>query len=196
MLICFCDLGACVQLSELPATLHQTAVCPASATTRPSYLCICHSFIGYEVRWVSSFLQTRIQRPQATLPAPLEFIFANPGAGLDAMRTLILFFLLTTAASAQQLVTQAGQNTPRDAESILIASCRIVGERFAIPMPDPRVELRLGEKVDSVETDMGRHVICLRRWNKSVFSRAAIHVCVQAAETDIVPMLVHKLRDH
>lgn len=68
------------------------------------------------------------------------------------MRTLILFCLLTTAASAQQLFTQPSQDTPREAESILIASCRIVGERFAIPMPNPRVELRLGEKVDSVET--------------------------------------------
>jgi hypothetical protein len=60
----------------------------------------------------------------------------------------------------------------------------------------PRVELRLGEKVDSVETAMDQHVICLRHWNKTVFTRAAIHVCVQAAEPDIVPMLVHKLRDH
>jgi hypothetical protein len=112
------------------------------------------------------------------------------------MRTLILFCLLTTAASAQQLFTQPRQDTPREAESILIASCRIVGERFAIPMPNPRVELRLGEKVDSVETAMDHHIICLRRWNKTVFTRAAIHVCVQAAEPDIVPMLAHKLRDH
>ncbi|MGH9494352.1 MAG: hypothetical protein ACRD3B_05090 [Candidatus Sulfotelmatobacter sp.] len=112
------------------------------------------------------------------------------------MRTVILLCLLTTAASAQQLFTQQSHDMPREAESILIASCRIVGERFAIPMPNPRVELRLGEKVDSVETDMGRHVICLRRWNKTIFTRAAVHVCVQAAEPDIVPMLVHKLRDH
>jgi hypothetical protein len=110
------------------------------------------------------------------------------------MRTLILFCLLTTAASAQQLITQPGQNTPREAESILISSCRIVGERFAIPMPDPRVELRLGERVDSVETDRGRHVICMRRWNRGLFTRAAVHVCVQTAEDDLVPILVHKLR--
>jgi hypothetical protein len=112
------------------------------------------------------------------------------------MRTLMLFCLLTTAANAQQLFTQQSQDMPREAESILIASCRMVGERFVIPMPNPRVELRLGEKVDSVETAMDHHVISLRHWNKTVFTRAAIHVCVQAAEPDIVPMLVHKLRDH
>ena len=112
------------------------------------------------------------------------------------MRTLILLCLLTTVASAQQLITQPGQNPPPEAESILISSCRIVGERLAIPMPNPRVELRMGEKVDSVETSLNQHVICLRHWNKGVFTRAAVHVCVQAAETDIVPMLVHKVRDH
>lgn len=111
------------------------------------------------------------------------------------MRTLILFCFLTATASAQQLITQPGQNTPREAESILISSCRVVGERFAIPMPDPRVELRLGAKVDSVETDLGQHVICMRRWDKNLFTRAAVHVCVQAAEPDIVPILVHRLRD-
>lgn len=112
------------------------------------------------------------------------------------MRTLILFCLLTTAASAQQLITQPGQNLPREAQTILMESCRIVGERLAIPMPDPKVELRLGQKLDSVETAMNHHVICLRRWNKPLFTRAALQVCVQAAEPDLVPMLVHKLRDH
>ena len=112
------------------------------------------------------------------------------------MRSLILFCLLATAASAQQLITPPGQNLPREAESILITSCRAVGERLSIPMPNPKVELRLGEKVDSVETDMDHHVICMRRWNKALFTRAAVHVCVQTAESDIVPMLVHKLRNH
>jgi hypothetical protein len=108
------------------------------------------------------------------------------------MRTLILFCLFTTAASAQQLFTQQSQNMPREAESILITSCRAIGERFAVPMPNPRVELRLGEKVDSVEISKDHQVICMRRWNKTLFARAALHVCVRAAEPDIVPMLLHK----
>jgi hypothetical protein len=112
------------------------------------------------------------------------------------MRTLILFCLLTSAASAQQLLSQQNQNVPPEAESILIESCRMVGERFAIPMPNPRVELRLGEKVDSVDIGKDHQVICMRRWNKTLFARAALHVCVRAGEPDIVPMLVHKLRDH
>ena len=117
------------------------------------------------------------------------------------MRTLIVFCLLTfclftTAASAQQLFTQTKQDMPREAESILIASCRVVGEQLSVSMPNPHVELRLGQNTDSVETDKDKHVICLRRWNKALFKKAAVFVCIQSAEADVVPMLVRKVRDY
>lgn len=117
------------------------------------------------------------------------------------MRTLIwfcllTFCLLTTAASAQQLFTQTNQDMPREAESILMASCRVVGEQLSIPMPNPHVELRLGQSTDSVESDKDRHVIRMRRWNKTLFKKAAVFVCIQSAEVDVVPMLMHKVRDY
>jgi hypothetical protein len=49
--------------------------------------------------------------------------------------------------------------SPSSAESILISSCRVVGERLAVPMPSPRVELRLGEGKDAVESEEAAHVI-------------------------------------
>jgi hypothetical protein len=58
------------------------------------------------------------------------------------MKILAMLFILAGSASAQQLFSSQLQKCPREAESILIASCRVVGERFGIPMPNPRVELR------------------------------------------------------
>jgi hypothetical protein len=112
------------------------------------------------------------------------------------MRTLILILFLTGSAGAQQLFTSQNQTSPREAESILIASCRAVGERLTIPMPNPRVELRLGEIKNAVESEENVHVIHLQRWNKDLFKRAALHVCLRAAEWDLVPVLATKVRDY
>ncbi|HTS38786.1 MAG TPA: hypothetical protein VMH04_24140 [Candidatus Solibacter sp.] len=112
------------------------------------------------------------------------------------MRTLILFCLLTTAATAQQLFTQETHTLPREAESILMASCRAVGEQFAIPMPNPKVELRLDQQADSVETDRNTHIIRMRRWNRALFKKAAVFACIQSAESDVVPILMRKVRDY
>jgi hypothetical protein len=111
------------------------------------------------------------------------------------MKVLAMVFILAGSASAQQLFTVETQKCPREAESILIASCRVVGDRLAIPMPSPRVELRLGDRTDAVESDEDVHVIHLRRWNKALFKPAAVHVCMRAAELDLVPGLAEKVRD-
>jgi hypothetical protein len=113
------------------------------------------------------------------------------------MRCLILIFLLVGSAVGQQVFTAKEVHYPeREAESILISSCRVVGERFRIPMPDPRVELRLGENADTVETDDNVHVIRLRRWNKTLFKSAAVHVCMRYAERDLVFQLSAKVPDN
>jgi hypothetical protein len=112
------------------------------------------------------------------------------------MRTLILILLFTGSASAQQLFTQQNNALPREAESILIASCRVVGERLVIPLPDPKVELRLGEKINSIDSLDGVHIIRLQRWNKTLFKMAALHVCMRAAETEIVHTMVKDVRDY
>src|SRR5207253_4857126 len=102
------------------------------------------------------------------------------------MKTLIVVLLLTGSAAGQRLFTVQKVNCPREAESILIASCRVVGERFGIPMPSPRVELRLGAAEDAVESDGSVHVILMQRWNKRLFKRAAVHVCMRDAELGLV----------
>src|SRR5579863_203331 len=112
------------------------------------------------------------------------------------MRVFILFLSLVGAASAQQLFMPQNGNYPREAESILIASCRAVGERFLIPLPSPRVELRLGEKSNGVESKENFSVIHLQHWNKTLFKRAALHVCLRAAEFDLVPALEPKIPDY
>jgi len=112
------------------------------------------------------------------------------------MKIVVMMLILAGSASAQQLFTTQTQAYPRDAESILIASCRVVGERLAIPMPSPRVELRLGDKIDGVESDEDVHVIHLKHWNKALFKRAAVHVCIRAAERDLVSSLAAKVRDY
>jgi hypothetical protein len=112
------------------------------------------------------------------------------------MRMLAMVLFLAGSASGQQLFSTQTQKCPREAESILIASCRVVGERLAIPMPSPRVELRLGEKANAVESDEDVHVIHLQRWNQALFKRAAVHVCMRAAERDLVPALAQKVRDY
>ena len=112
------------------------------------------------------------------------------------MKILAMLFILAGSASAQQLFTAKTQKCPLEAESILIASCRVVGERFAIPMPNPRVELRIGDAADAVESEEAVHVIHLRRWNKALFKRAAVHVCMRAAELDLVPGLAARVRDY
>jgi hypothetical protein len=103
---------------------------------------------------------------------------------------------LTANAGAQQLVTANRETLPPDAESILISSCRVVGERLEIPMPEPRVELRLGQSTDAVDSREDAHVIYLKRWNKALFKRAALHVCLRDAERDLVPVLAQKVRDY
>lgn len=108
----------------------------------------------------------------------------------------MLFLTLAGSASAQQLVTTQAGNYPREAESILIASCRVVGERFEIAFPNPRVELRLGEKVNAVENHENAHVIHLRRWNKTLFKRAAVIACMRAAEHELMTSLAEKVRDY
>ena len=112
------------------------------------------------------------------------------------MKILAMLFILAGSASAQQLFSPETQKCPREAESILIASCRVVGERLGIPMPSPRVELRLGDRANAVESDEDVHVIHLQRWNKALFKRAAVHVCMRAAELDMVPALAEKVRDY
>ena len=112
------------------------------------------------------------------------------------MKILVMVLTLAGSASAQQLFTLQTQNYPREAESILIASCRVVGERFAIPMPSPRVELRLGEKANAVESEENVHVIHLQHWNKVLFKRAAVHVCMRDAERELVLSLVEKVGDY
>jgi hypothetical protein len=111
------------------------------------------------------------------------------------MRTLIWVLLLTGCSYSQQL-TKHDDNHPREAESILIASCRTVGERLAIPMPNPRVELRLGEGKDAVESEEAVHVIHMRHWHRALFKRAALVVCMRAAEFEIGPQLFDKVRDY
>jgi len=109
---------------------------------------------------------------------------------------LLLMLLLTGSASAQQLFSASHETLPREAESILIGSCRAVGERLEIPMPNPRVELRLGQDTNAVDSREDVHVIYLKRWNKQLFKRAALHVCLRAAELDLVPVLAVKVRDY
>ena len=111
-------------------------------------------------------------------------------------KILAMVFILAASASAQQLFTTETQKCPREAESILIASCRVVGERLRIPMPSPRVELRLGDRANAVESDEDVHVIHLQHWNKALFKRAAVDVCMRAAELDMVPALAQKVRDY
>jgi hypothetical protein len=103
---------------------------------------------------------------------------------------------LTASAGAQQLVSTNRETLPADAESILISSCRVVGERLEIPMPNPRVELRIGGKTNAVDSREDAHVIYLERWNKALFKRAALHVCLRAAERDLVPALAQKVHDY
>ena len=113
------------------------------------------------------------------------------------MRCLIFILLLAGSAAGQQLFAAKEVRYPeREAESILISSCRVVGERFAISLPDPRVELRLGEPVNTVESDNNTHVIRLQRWNKTLFKRAAVHICMRYAERDLVFELAKKVPDH
>ena len=112
------------------------------------------------------------------------------------MRALIVVLLLTGSAAGQRLFTAQTESCPREAESILIASCRVVGERFGIPMPSPRVELRLGAAEDAVESDGSVHVILLKRWNKGLFKRAAVHVCMRNAELELVRPLAAKVPDY
>jgi hypothetical protein len=139
-------------------------------------------------------MDTRIQVDHGRAAAPLEF---NCSSGAeDAMRMLIVIYLLVGSASAQQLFTRQNDSLPREAESILIASCRIVGERLAIPLPDPKVELRLGEKINTVDSRDGIHIIRLQRWDKVLFKMAALHVCMRAVETDIVGSMVKQVRDY
>ena len=114
----------------------------------------------------------------------------------QTMRTLLLMLLLTGMASAQQLLTPPNEKLPREAESILISSCRVVGERLSIPMPDPRVELRLGDRTNAVESNEDVHVIRMQRWNKALFKRAALHACMRAAELQLVPTLAAKVPDY
>jgi hypothetical protein len=103
---------------------------------------------------------------------------------------------LTANAGAQQLVSANREALPPEAESILISSCRVVGERLEMPMPNPRVELRIGAKTNAVDSREDTHVIYLERWNKQLFKRAALHVCLRDAERDLVPVLAGKVRDH
>jgi hypothetical protein len=112
------------------------------------------------------------------------------------MRTLILILLLVGSVHAQQLFTQQANALPREAESILIASCRVVGERLVVPLPDPKVELRLGEKINSIDSRDGVHIIRLQRWNKTLFKMAALHVCMRGAETEMVHTMVKDVRDY
>lgn len=112
------------------------------------------------------------------------------------MRTLILIFLLASSARAQQLFTRQTDTLPREAESILIASCRVVGERLVIPLPEPRVELRLGEKMNAIDSADGMHIIHLQRWNKVLFKMAALHVCMRSAETEMVHAMAKDVRDY
>jgi hypothetical protein len=112
------------------------------------------------------------------------------------MRALIVVLLLTGSAAGQRLFTAQRMSCPREAESILIASCRVVGERFGIPMPNPRVELRLGAAEDAVQSDGNAHVILMQRWNKRLFKRAAIHVCMRNAELELVLPLSAKVPDY
>ena len=112
------------------------------------------------------------------------------------MRILIALLLLIGSAAGQRLFTAQTESCPREAESILIASCRVVGERFGIPMPNPRVELRLGTREDAVQSDGRVHVILLRRWNKGLFKRAAVHVCMRNAELELVFPLAAKVPDY
>ena len=112
------------------------------------------------------------------------------------MRTLTLFLLLSGCASAQQLLSQPNQKLPREAESILIASCRTVGERFVIPLPEPKVELRIGEKTNAIDSVENSHVIHLQHWSKTLFKVAALHVCMRAAEPDLARSMVRYVRDY
>jgi hypothetical protein len=112
------------------------------------------------------------------------------------MKAFAIVLILAGSASAQQLFMSQTQKCPREAESILIASCRVVGERLSIPMPSPRVELRLGDRENAVESDENVHVIHLQRWNKALFKRAAIDVCIRAAEVDLVPVLARRVNDY
>jgi hypothetical protein len=113
------------------------------------------------------------------------------------MRCVIVILLLAGSAAGQQLFATKEVHYPeQEAESILIASCRVVGERLGIPLPDPRVELRLGERVNTVESDDDVHVIRLKSWNKALFKRAAVHVCMRYAERDLVFQLAKKVPDH
>lgn len=57
----------------------------------------------------------------------------------------------------------------------------MVGESLAISMPNPRVELRLDDRVNAVESDEGVHVIHMKHWNKALFKQAALHVCLPSA---------------
>ena len=111
------------------------------------------------------------------------------------MRTLTWVLLLTGCSYSQQL-TAPDKAHPREAESILIVSCRTVAERLAIPMPNPRVELRLGEGKDAVESVEAAHIIHMRRWHRALFKRAALVVCMREAEFEIVPQLFDKVRDY
>ena len=110
------------------------------------------------------------------------------------MRVLLWIVLLTGCSYAQHLTAHDDAH-PREAESILIASCRTVGERLAIPMPNPRVELRLGERKDAVESEEAMHIIHMRRWHRALFKRAALVVCMREAEFEIVPQLFDKVHD-
>jgi hypothetical protein len=111
------------------------------------------------------------------------------------MRIAICILSLAACAGAQQVFTAPGQPLPAEAESILISSCREIGERLRIPMPNPHVELRLGEKHDCMESDEDHHIIHMRRWNKALFREGALHFCMRAAERQVIPAMLKKPRD-
>jgi hypothetical protein len=60
----------------------------------------------------------------------------------------------------------------------------------------PRVELRLGEGKDAVESEEAARVIHMRHWNRALFKRTALMVCMREVEFDIVPQLFDEVRDY
>jgi hypothetical protein len=113
------------------------------------------------------------------------------------MRCLVAVLLFCGSMMGQQLFSAQDNKDAKypeqEARSILIASCRVVGERLRIPLPAPHVELKLGEDIPSVENVDNVHVIRLRRWNRQLFKTAAVEACYLAAEFDIVPQLAKQL---
>lgn len=96
----------------------------------------------------------------------------------------LLFFSGSLSADAQFLAIGSKHSYPyQEAAQILNDSCRAVSQRLEVPIPRPHVKLLLGRHRQTIQSTDGLHTIQLYRWNRKLFTLAAVAVCLRSAET-------------